>query len=351
MRFKIMRLVVIICLVGVAFNSIQTALATSQTYFHQLDHLSGQGVTTNEVGQPAEVSDYDPFGATTLNDQLGAYMEQRRYGGYQEDTNGLNYLGARYYDAKLRKFLSMDPAAQNVEQSLLADPQQLNTYSYARNNPLRYRDDGGEKISDYKAAPLSGAVVYASGTTLATYKGVPIMSNGGATGTTKGPYQCVALVKSFYQQKFGLAIGVVKTAENMANAYTQSAMSNALSAYTNGATSELPQEDDIITWRGGSAGHTGIVAEVVVDNKTGSGTVWTIEQNVSKNKGLFANKLVTNNGQRYIESRGQLEVINWQRPTVVSAPVNNTQTPSTKSAGIWRSIVTRLKNIISRGRW
>ena len=40
------------------------------------------------------------------------------------------YYGARYYDPKLARFITADTIVQDF-----SDPQTLNRYSYARNNP------------------------------------------------------------------------------------------------------------------------------------------------------------------------------------------------------------------------
>jgi len=48
------------------------------------------------------------------------------------------YYGARYYDPTLGRFVQADTIVPNP-----ANPQDLNRYSYVRNNPLRYRDPSG----------------------------------------------------------------------------------------------------------------------------------------------------------------------------------------------------------------
>lgn len=53
------------------------------------------------------------------------------------DTTGLTSIGARYYDATLGRFVSVDPVM------LMASPQQWAAYSYGNNNPLTYCDPSG----------------------------------------------------------------------------------------------------------------------------------------------------------------------------------------------------------------
>ncbi|MFF4437778.1 RHS repeat-associated core domain-containing protein [Streptomyces sp. NPDC001621] len=60
-------------------------------------------------------------------------------GGIDESKDtGLTHLGAREYDAQTGRFLSVDPIMD------LADPQQMNGYTYGNNNPLVYADPDGK---------------------------------------------------------------------------------------------------------------------------------------------------------------------------------------------------------------
>jgi RHS repeat-associated protein len=65
-------------------------------------------------------------------------------------------MGARYYDGEIGKFISADPVFLGLGdqaavqagtgqklQSVLSDPQGLNSYAYARNNPMRLVDPNG----------------------------------------------------------------------------------------------------------------------------------------------------------------------------------------------------------------
>jgi RHS repeat-associated protein len=73
------------------------------------------------------------------------FSEQRKYIGQEYDSaTQLDYLNARYYDAKRGQFISADPLVRTNPEQLLTDPQQLNDYSYARNNPINASDPSGE---------------------------------------------------------------------------------------------------------------------------------------------------------------------------------------------------------------
>jgi len=71
---------------------------------------------------------------------------ESRYTGKERDTeSGLDYFGARYYASNMGRFMSADwsPNIQPVPYASLGDPQSLNLYIYAGNNPLsRFDLDG-----------------------------------------------------------------------------------------------------------------------------------------------------------------------------------------------------------------
>jgi RHS repeat-associated protein len=78
---------------------------------------------------------YDPWGkARGTNGQPAG---DRSFLNKPTDATGLSYLGARFYDPVIHKFLSADPLAG------LSDPQSLNPYSYAGNNPTSASDKSG----------------------------------------------------------------------------------------------------------------------------------------------------------------------------------------------------------------
>jgi RHS repeat-associated protein len=138
------------------------------------DHLGGANVVTGEGGEVAEVSDYYPFGAPRIDDQVEGFVEQRKYIGEEYDAGvGLSYLNARHYDGARGQFLSQDPAhlliggpsfQQQFSRPLevhLTDPQQLNSYSYARNNPLILKDPEDEAVPIFILLAVAAGIYWA----------------------------------------------------------------------------------------------------------------------------------------------------------------------------------------------
>ncbi len=121
--------------------------ATTTIAYVHTDHLGGTSAITNDHKEIIQTTDYYPFGAQRFNTQKTDFNERRKYTGYELDNStGLNYAGARYQNPGEGRFTSQDPLFVDSPERFIADPQQMNVYAYARNNPLRYTDPNGEEL-------------------------------------------------------------------------------------------------------------------------------------------------------------------------------------------------------------
>ncbi len=112
-------------------------------HYDHTDHLGGTSVMTQDTGEVEQIIDYYPFGGMRFNQKETGFDEQRKHTGHEYDTQSdLTYMGARYYAGVAGKFLSQDPIFLSAEFDL-SNPQTLNSYSYVKNNPLRYFDPLG----------------------------------------------------------------------------------------------------------------------------------------------------------------------------------------------------------------
>jgi RHS repeat-associated protein len=121
--------------------------ATAQVYSVSTDHLTGSNVVTNSSGTIEELMDYYPYGDIRLDEKAGSFNEQRKFAGHEYDVDtSLSYMNARYYNGKIGRFVSQDPAFWDFShaQVQLVDPQSWNSYAYARNNPLINIDESGQ---------------------------------------------------------------------------------------------------------------------------------------------------------------------------------------------------------------
>ena len=125
------------------------ATGSPQTLYIHPDHLGSTNIVTNASGTVVQTLDYYPFGATRINS--GENTESRQYIGQFSDASGLLYLQARYAEPSRGQFLSQDPVFWEVGRAgvgrvILQDPQLLNSYSYAANNPISGKDADGRLV-------------------------------------------------------------------------------------------------------------------------------------------------------------------------------------------------------------
>lgn len=106
-------------------------------YFYHTDILGGINVVTDESGKVVAKLEYTPYGENLIDSS-----ERFQFTGEEKDNaTGLYYLSSRYYSPYLMHFTQPDTVLPNIY-----DPQQLNRYSYARNNPVKYVDPSGHAI-------------------------------------------------------------------------------------------------------------------------------------------------------------------------------------------------------------
>ena len=101
----------------------------------------------DDQGKVIERADYLPYGSDRLRiaDTDTPETDYKFTGKELDDETGLMYYGARYYDPLLGRFLAEDPWEGD-----LGNPQTLNKYAYVLNNPIKYVDETGEKVSEYQ---------------------------------------------------------------------------------------------------------------------------------------------------------------------------------------------------------
>jgi RHS repeat-associated protein len=122
------------------------------------DQLGTPRMIVDSSGSLSAVSrhDYLPFGeelfaGTGGRTQAQGYsvgdgVRQKFTQKERDNETGLDFFEARYYASSQGRFTSADPIV--ITGDRLIDPQEINLYNYARNNPLRFTDPSGEDIDD-----------------------------------------------------------------------------------------------------------------------------------------------------------------------------------------------------------
>jgi len=111
-------------------------------YYHP-DHLGSSNMVTDGKGNIIDENVFYPFGHVRQHKCLDS---ERRYlsakymftGKELDKESNLLYFEARYYNAIVGKFVSVDPIEINI-----GVPQRLNLYSYTLNNPIIFIDPNG----------------------------------------------------------------------------------------------------------------------------------------------------------------------------------------------------------------
>ena len=219
------------------------------TYYYASDHLGSSSVLTNQTGSYHERIEYFPYGEVWVHNKAleSGYSTPYRFTGKEMDPEtGLYYFGARYYDARISRWISTDPALEkyfpkhndyDTEHDFywyilndasgklpgmggVFNAHNLDMYCYSLNNPVKYYDPDGNQSFPYDIGnPFSFMIDLlksryetpfneARNTTIST-------SAGFATGFIKGFFgpdftklveKCGKEMQGFYVEEFMAAI-------------------------------------------------------------------------------------------------------------------------------------------------
>ncbi|OGZ43263.1 MAG: hypothetical protein A2719_01055 [Candidatus Ryanbacteria bacterium RIFCSPHIGHO2_01_FULL_45_22] len=217
---------------------------TTIAYIHQ-DHLGGTHAITDSNGELVQTADYYPYGSLRVNNQAANFNEKRKFTGYEhDDSTGLNYAGVRYQNPTDGRWISQDPASRGNPEKFLQNPQALNSYSYAENNPIIKRDPNGEFVP--QAVALGALYGGVSNVALQAYsdyqKGTPFSLKTYASSFGKGatvgaaavygaiPATIASIGYSFASNYFGEGI----TADNAVSALAEGTVTGLTAGFVKG---------------------------------------------------------------------------------------------------------------------
>jgi RHS repeat-associated protein len=121
---------------------LQTAPETNeyQVFFYHSDHLGSSSFITDINGDATQHLQYLPFGEDFVHQQnTAAYYTPYTFSGKERDVEtSLSYFGARYYEAGLSIWLSVDPLSDKYPS--------LSAYNYCALNPVMLVDPDGREL-------------------------------------------------------------------------------------------------------------------------------------------------------------------------------------------------------------
>jgi len=138
-------------------------------YYYLKDHLGDVKMIVNSSGSVDSWNDYYPFGMQ-MDSRNGVTSADARYKYTSKERDvetGYDYFGARYYDSRMGRWLSVDPLAEKLPQ--------VTPYNYTLNNPLRIVDPDGQGPWDI----VKGAVNAIAASVSPTYKTTSIAAYSG----------------------------------------------------------------------------------------------------------------------------------------------------------------------------
>ncbi|MFH1360483.1 MAG: RHS repeat-associated core domain-containing protein [Candidatus Omnitrophota bacterium] len=102
--------------------------------YYLSDQVGSASVIANSQGAEINRKEYYPFGNAFSSS--GVYLSKYQYTGKElDDTTGLHYYGARFYDSDLGRFVAKDTVYDGPS-----------PYAYANNNPLIAKDPTGNAV-------------------------------------------------------------------------------------------------------------------------------------------------------------------------------------------------------------
>ncbi|WP_413043831.1 RHS repeat-associated core domain-containing protein [Pseudomonas sp. YJ42] len=137
-RFLCLLAASLLCL----FNGANAETLSFTTYYHN-DYLGSPVAATDERNELLWRAHFRPFGERQEDTSTVRFGSVGYTGHAQDEASELIYAGARHYDPILGRFLSVDPAAVQVQ-----SPVTFNRYAYGNNNPHRYIDPDGRMSDD-----------------------------------------------------------------------------------------------------------------------------------------------------------------------------------------------------------
>jgi RHS repeat-associated protein len=159
---------------------------------------------------------YYPFGDLrgtdgTVTTDIG-YTGQRR-----DDATGLMYYQARYYDPLTARFTQPDSIVPD-----LGNPQDLNRYSYVRNNPATYTDPSGNALIAGNTWQNAGSVKKTKNGT--RYYGTPKKTYRPGANDRAVKHRSPSNVKKLYSPPKRKSRGVVGRARDLGRGARDSAV-------------------------------------------------------------------------------------------------------------------------------
>ncbi|MBS1791291.1 MAG: RHS repeat protein [Acidobacteria bacterium] len=157
-----------------------------QFYWLHMNHLGNSRAMTDASGNLTYKGQFDPYGAalTEWSSSGNTNLNTKKFTGYERDNSGLDYAQARMYNSGRGRFLTPDPIGLKAVKT--KQPETLNRYNYAGNDPVNFVDPTGEDYISCWQNALAQSICQSNGGTWVisgfNSVGLPQYTCSGATG-------------------------------------------------------------------------------------------------------------------------------------------------------------------------
>src|SRR5438093_4110830 len=132
-------------------SQVKRSSSTFSRFYYLKDQLGNIRVTVDANGNVSSADDYYPFGMQMEGRSINSGQADTRFkftGKERDIETNYDYFGARYYDARIGRFLSIDP--------MFSKYANWSSYNYCLDNPLRVVDPNGDTVRVYVETKAQG---------------------------------------------------------------------------------------------------------------------------------------------------------------------------------------------------
>ena len=116
--------------------------SSGNVYYYQADQIGTTRTIVNSSGTLCYDNDFTPYGGEISPPHTNSCPQNYKFAGYERDSEtGLDYAMNRYYNSRMGRFMTPDPAG--IASASASNPQSLHRYAYVLNNPLIGIDPSG----------------------------------------------------------------------------------------------------------------------------------------------------------------------------------------------------------------
>ncbi len=133
--FKTIHIILLLCLQALLGSGVY---AEGTLIFYHNDGFNNPIAATDIDGNVLWKERHAPFGEPQISETAKEAHPVDYTGHVYDKELGLHYMGARYYDPVLGRFMGNDPVGFYED-----NPMSFNRYAYANNNPYKYVDPDG----------------------------------------------------------------------------------------------------------------------------------------------------------------------------------------------------------------